>query len=64
VIGREVELAHATGYRGALFDRHQPFIVAQVRSDASGLAEHLRVYAVDLRQQLLQRDLFDLRIVF
>ena len=63
VVGREVELAHATRYRCALFDRHQPFIVAQVRADAPGLAEHLRVHVIDLRQQLLERDLFDLRIV-
>ena len=32
VIGGEVELADAAGNRGALLDRHQPFVLTQMRA--------------------------------
>ena len=41
VIGGQVEFADAAGNRGALLDRHQPLVVAQVLADLAGLREQL-----------------------
>jgi hypothetical protein len=60
---RQVELARSSGDAGALLDRHEPFVVPQVRPDLAGLRRELRADGVDLREQLLERALLDLRIL-
>ena len=39
VVGGQIELAHATGNRGAALDAHQPFVFAQVLADLAGHRE-------------------------
>ena len=50
----QVELADAAGNRGALLDRHQPLVVAQMRADLSRLRQHFAGHAVDVRQKRVE----------
>ena len=64
VIGRKVEFADAAGNRGALLDRHQPFVLTQMGARLAGLREKLSARRIDLGQEPAQRILIDLRIAF
>ena len=47
VIRRQVELTDSPGNPGALLDRHQPFVLAQMRTDLAALSKQLSVDVVD-----------------
>ena len=63
VVRRQVELADAAGDCGALLDRHQPFVLAQMRSGAARLAEQRAARPLDVGEQRLEDARLDRRIV-
>src|SRR5690242_8567229 len=63
MIRGQVELAGAARNPGALLDRHQPIVLAKVLADFAGHGEERRARALDVREDLLENALRDLRIV-
>ena len=63
VVGGQVELARAAGDPGALLDRHQPFVLAQVLADLAGHREQRRRGLLDVAQHAGERFLGDVGIV-
>ena len=59
VVAGQIELADAAGNRGALLDRHQPFVVAQMHAGLAGLREQRRARAVDVGEQRLEHARLD-----
>jgi len=60
MIGRQVEFAGAARDAGALLDRHQPVVLAQVLSDLAGHGEQRRRRLLDVAQHARQRLFRDL----
>ena len=63
VIRGQIEFAHAAGNAGALLDRHQPFVLAQILTDLAGHVEQRRTRLLDFGNDLIQHVLGDFRIV-
>ena len=63
VVGGQVELAGAARDPGALLDRHQPVVLAQVLADLAGHREQRRGGLLDVAQHAVERVLGDLRVV-
>ena len=62
VVGGQVELARAAGDAGALLDRHQPLVLAQVLAGLARQAVQVREGAVDLGEDLVELLLRDRRV--
>src|SRR4029077_19950093 len=63
MIRRQVELADAAGNARALFDRHQPLVVAKMLADLAGLGKQAAAGGVDLGQYGVECRRLDRRIV-
>ena len=63
VIRGQIEFAHAPGNAGALLDRHQPLVLAQILADLAAHVEQRRARLLYIGNDLIQHFLGDFRIV-